>query len=90
MSSTLMKLTINVLNFADCHCVVDGCFPCLSTLIINVAYVLDPMEDIDETVSIILNDHAYRNNSKPNKFILFIEKTSQIEIFLIHVILSDI
>jgi len=29
MPSTLMKLTINVLNFADCRCVVDGRFPCL-------------------------------------------------------------
>ncbi|CAF2587448.1 unnamed protein product [Rotaria sp. Silwood2] len=49
MSSTLMKLTINVLNFADCRCVVDGRFPCLSTLIINVDNVLDPMGDIGET-----------------------------------------
>ncbi|CAF3983863.1 unnamed protein product [Rotaria sordida] len=49
MSSTLMKLTINVLNFADCRCVVDGRFSCLSTLIINVENVVDPMGDIAET-----------------------------------------
>jgi len=90
MSSTLMKLKINVLNFADCLCVLDGRFTCLSTLIINVHNVFDRTRNMGETVSIILNDHAYRNNNKPNKFILFIEKTSQIEIFLIHVILSDI
>ncbi|CAF3033483.1 unnamed protein product [Rotaria sp. Silwood2] len=46
MSSTLMKLKINVVNFADCLYLLDGRFECLSTLIINVLSIFDQIGNI--------------------------------------------
>jgi hypothetical protein len=52
MSSTLTKLKINVQNFADCLFLLDGRLDYLSTLIINVSDIFDPIIDIGTTVSI--------------------------------------
>jgi hypothetical protein len=51
MSSTLIKLKINVSNFLDCLFLLDGRFESLSTLIINVADIFDPVIDIGGRVS---------------------------------------
>ena len=55
MSSTLVKLKINVASFFDCLYLLDGHFDCLSTLIINVADVYNPVIDLGRSVSIKLN-----------------------------------
>jgi hypothetical protein len=55
ISSTLIKLKINVETFADCLYLLDGPLICLSTLIINVSSIFDPLLDIDPTVSIELS-----------------------------------
>ncbi len=69
MSSTLIKLTINVQSFADCLYLLDGRFDSLSTLIVNVNDIYDLMIDIGGRVSTI-------------SLIIFREKTvNQINLF---------
>ncbi len=53
MSSTLIKLNVNVTTFADCLYLLDGRFDSLSTLIINVGHIFNPIKDIGSRVSII-------------------------------------
>ncbi len=53
MSSTLIKLNVNVTTFADCLYLLDGRLDSLSTLIINVGHIFDPIKDIGSRVSII-------------------------------------
>ncbi|CAF1303397.1 unnamed protein product [Rotaria sordida] len=43
MSSTLIKLKIHVLSFVDCLYLLDGRLDSLSTLIINVEHIFDPI-----------------------------------------------
>jgi hypothetical protein len=58
MSSTLVKLKINVTNFADCLFLLDGRLESLSTLIINVNQIFE-MPDLGGTVSInLMNIHT--------------------------------
>jgi hypothetical protein len=54
MSSTLMKLKISVVNFADCLFLLDGRFECLSTLIIDVSSISDGIGGIGGRVSRVL------------------------------------
>lgn len=54
ISSTFLKLKINVGSFVDCLCVLDGRFECLSTLSIKVWQILGPVVDIGGRVRIIL------------------------------------
>lgn len=56
MSSTLVKLKINVSTFVDCLYLLDGRLSSLSTLIINVASIFDPVINIGRTVSRTLHD----------------------------------
>ena len=51
LSSTLTKLKINVATLFDCLLLLDGRLDSLSTLIINVAYIFDPVVDIGHNVS---------------------------------------
>jgi len=67
MSSTLIKLKINVLDFTDCLCLLDGCFNALSTLIIYVSEILDPVIDIGLPVSITSMILFRKKNTKLNK-----------------------
>jgi hypothetical protein len=53
ISSTLMKLKVNVGCFADCLYLHDGRFECLSTLIVKATQIFDPVIDIGQRVSII-------------------------------------
>jgi hypothetical protein len=52
ISSTLIKLTINVLTFDDCLYLLNGCFESLSTLIIDIMEITRLSSNIDNTVSI--------------------------------------
>jgi hypothetical protein len=67
MSSTLIKLKINVPHFTDCLYLLDGRLESLSTLIINVLNVFDPIEDRGSGVSIILMIMFWKKNIKLNK-----------------------
>ena len=57
ISSTLVKLKINVATFIDCLFLLDGRLDSLSTLIINVSSIFDPTFDIGQAVSRSLHDH---------------------------------
>lgn len=83
MSSTLVELKINIENFADCLYLLDGRLPCLAILDVQMLDIKDRVEDIDEQVSITLEKEKYF-------FILLIDKTSSIEIFLINSHETDI
>ncbi|CAF1406868.1 unnamed protein product, partial [Rotaria sp. Silwood1] len=50
ISSTLMKLKINVVSLIDCLYILDGPFVCLSTLIINIGQIFHICLRIDPTV----------------------------------------
>jgi len=52
MSSSLIKLKINVTSYADCLYLLDGRLDSLSTLIINVSDIFDPTVNIHALVSI--------------------------------------
>jgi len=52
MSSSLIKLKINVSCYADCLYLLDGRFDSLSTLIINVSDIFEPAINIRLSVSI--------------------------------------
>lgn len=54
MSSTLIKLEVNVGFFSDCLRLLEGRLDSLSTLIIKVLQNVHPFEGIDTTVSILL------------------------------------
>ncbi|CAF4135515.1 unnamed protein product [Rotaria sordida] len=47
ISSTLIKLKINVVGLLDCLYILDGPFVCLSTLIINIGEIFHPCPPID-------------------------------------------
>ncbi|CAF4710705.1 unnamed protein product [Rotaria sp. Silwood1] len=49
ISSTLMKLKINVVSLIDCLYILDGPFVCLSTLIINIGQIFHICLRIDPT-----------------------------------------
>ncbi len=66
MSSTLIKLKINVTTFIDCLYLLDGRLDSLSTLIINVGQIFDPILDIGSKVSIISMIMSWKKN-KLNK-----------------------
>ncbi len=53
ISSTLIKLKINVPTLLDCLNLLDGPLVCLSTLIINVSYTFYPSDYINPPVNII-------------------------------------
>jgi hypothetical protein len=53
ISSILIKLKISVTHFADCLYLLDGRLDSLSTFIINVSDIFDPIKDIGSRVSII-------------------------------------
>ncbi|CAF3627492.1 unnamed protein product [Rotaria socialis] len=46
MSSTLIRLKINVASLVDCLYLLDGRLDSLSTLVINVGQILDPILDV--------------------------------------------
>ena len=48
MSSTLIKLSINVTSFVECLLLLDGRLDSLSTLIINVKQIFNPFKEIGE------------------------------------------
>jgi hypothetical protein len=50
-SSSLTKLVITVYNFDDCLYLLDGRLKHLSTLIIDIKKLRNPLPDIDNTVS---------------------------------------
>jgi hypothetical protein len=79
-SSTLTKLKINVATIYDCLLLLDGRLDSLSRLTINVADIFDAAIDILQEVS-------SRQRSSQWSFAFFsLERTSEIEIFLTHVI----
>ncbi len=51
MSSTLIKLKINVVTLTDCLFLLDGRLDCLSTLIVSVSQISSPF-DVERTVSV--------------------------------------
>lgn len=51
-SSTLTTLKINVENFADCLLLLDGRLESLSTLMINISFIFEPIIDIGQRVSL--------------------------------------
>ncbi len=53
MPSSLTKLKIKVSILTDCLYLLDGPLVCLSTLIINVSQIFQPLPHIDPTVSVI-------------------------------------
>ncbi len=72
ISSSLMKLKINVMNFADCHFLLDGRLECLSILIINVFSISDEIGDISGRVSrISMIMLTQKKTSKRNKFCFY-------------------
>ena len=50
-SSALTKLKINVATFFDCLVLLDGRLHSLSTLVINVTDIFDPIQDFGRNVS---------------------------------------
>ena len=70
-SSTLTKLVITVYNFDDCLYLLDGRLKRLSTLIIDIKKLRNPLANIDNTVS--------KNVIIDNKILIsvrFLEKAS--------------
>ncbi len=67
--STLMKLKINVVCFADCLFLLDGRLECLTTLIINVFQIYAQAPGIGGTVSIISMIMLTQKKSKRNIFL---------------------
>ena len=90
MSSTLMKLKINVVNFADCLLLLDGRFECLSILIINVFSIFDRIGHIGGRVSRILMIMLTLKKTVKQISFVFIEESSQIEMFFVDHIVSHI
>jgi len=64
MSSTLIKLKINVVSLVDCLYLLDGRLDSLSTLIINVEQIFDPIVDIGSRVSRISIIMFCKKNTK--------------------------
>ena len=62
ISSTLIKLNINVVSLIDCLYLLDGPLICLSTLIINVGQIFYPCE-INPTVSIRVEKKRHYKDS---------------------------
>jgi hypothetical protein len=69
MSSTLIKLKINVTTLFDCLCLLDGRLDCLSILIIHVSWIFGPLRHRHRLVSLTLIimlklnfDFLHRNN----------------------------
>jgi hypothetical protein len=67
MSSTLIKLKINVSTFVDCLYLLDGRLDSLSTLIINVEEIHDPLLNIHTRVSITSIIMFRKKNTKLKK-----------------------
>ena len=51
LSTSLIKLKIYVNTFEDCLYLLDGCLPCLSTLIIHVLRMITCSSNIDNMVN---------------------------------------
>lgn len=66
MSSTLIKLKINLVTFYDCLYLLNAHLNCLSTLIITVAVIRDLELDLDRRVSIstILKEKSSHSRKK--------------------------
>ncbi|CAF3308971.1 unnamed protein product [Rotaria socialis] len=63
MSSTLIKLKINVASLVDCLYLLDGRLDSLTILIINVRQIFDPVIDIGSRVKLKLYLSLQRFNS---------------------------
>jgi len=83
--STLIKLKIKVENLMDCLSLLDGRLESLSTLICSASQIFEPIIDIDEGVSQILMIIFTQNTVNQTNFV-FLENTSQIEMFFINCI----
>lgn len=83
VSSTLVKLKINVATFPDCLILLDGRLESLSTLIINVSSTRHPIIDVDRAVSTTMCIATYRFNIR---LYCFTEKTSKAEVFIIRIV----
>ena len=62
---------------------LDGRLEALSILIINVVHIFDPDLDIGNKVNETIQSFQHKCSS------YFLETTSKIEIFLVHIIFSD-
>jgi hypothetical protein len=87
ISSTLIKLKLNVSNLIDCLYLFDEPLACLSTLIINVSSIFQPFRYIMPTVSFI--SIIIFTQKEIIIFIFFVEKASQIEVFFAYFISLD-
>ncbi|CAF3215420.1 unnamed protein product, partial [Rotaria sp. Silwood2] len=67
-SSTLTELKINVETFDDCLYLLDGCFNCLSTLIINIEIISFTSGTIDNTKKLPKLKH-FSLTSYPHTFL---------------------
>jgi hypothetical protein len=87
VSSTLIKLKIEVNTFDDCLYLLDGRLQCLSTLIIKIFEICDSLANIDNKVSIYLIvmciENLYVNYI--HYFVFFIENITKIEMFLVNI-----
>ena len=83
ISSTLVKLKINVATFRDCLILLDGRLESLSTLIVNVSSIRNAIINVDRSVSRTSCMITYRFNIHPY---CFTEETSKTEIFIIHLL----
>ncbi len=85
ISSTLIKLKINVSTLTDCLYLLDEPLVCLSTLTINVSHISRPYGYTVPTVSFI----SLIIFTQKEIYFYFVEKTSQVEAFFIHHIWVD-
>ena len=83
VSSTLVKLKINVATFLDCLILLDGRLESLSTLIINVTSIRHPIIDVDRAVSTTACIATYRFNIR---LYYFTEETAKAEMLFIHLV----
>ena len=79
VSSTLVKLKINVATFMDCLLLLDGRLESLSILIINVASIAHPRINVDRVVSTIACIVTY-------SCVFFTEETPKAEVFITRIV----
>ena len=83
ISSTLIKLKINVATFRDCLILLDGRLESLSTFIVNVSSIRNAIIVADRAVSTTAFIATYRLNIR---LYCFTEETSKTEMFIIHLV----
>ena len=83
ISSTLVKLKINVATFADCLVLLDGRLESLSTFIVHVSSIRNAIIVADRTVSTTVFIATYPLNIR---LYCFTEETSKTEMFIIHIV----